>query len=208
MTQLSRLSSSLGVRGQEPNEAVARDCIVEPDLLLQIAEGFSSQTDRLVGDCAEVMTKVAATRPELVAPHADALVTLISHRNGRVRWEAAHALSLVAPLVDSVVENALPFLVQLIRSHDGVIVRDYAIDAVGRYGAVGPRQAREAWAILEDNLVTWEGGHAARILGHAGALAAKEPELRTAIVEAARRHEADPRAGARKAAKALLKSIL
>lgn len=185
----------------------ARSCLEQPEQLTLFAAGLIDKNARRVADCAEVMTKVAESRPDLVAPHAEALVTLLSHKNGRVRWESAHALALVAPLVEPVIEGCLPLLVELIRTHDGVIVRDYAIDAVGRYGTLGPVQAARAWEILAEALVAWEGRHAARILGHAGALAALEPALRPAALEAARRHEAAEKPSVRKAAKALLKGL-
>lgn len=50
----------------------------------------------LAGGWPEVMTKLAERRPELDAPHARTLFALLDHRNGWVRWEAAHAFALVA----------------------------------------------------------------------------------------------------------------
>lgn len=202
MDILSRLSSS-----PSSVEAVAKDCLDQPAYLDRIAEGLRLGSAPVVANCTEVMTKVAESRPDLVAPYAETLVALLSHKNGRVRWEAAHSLALAAHLIESTLERNLPLLVERIRTHEGVIVRDYTLDAVGRYGALGPAQARVAWGILAEALTLWEGRHTARILGHLGPIAEADPALRTAIAAVAQRHESAPKAGTRKAAKALLKTV-
>lgn len=188
-------------------DEMARECLDDPARLATVAEGLQSGSVPTIGDCAETMTKVAEHRPDLVAPHARILVALLSHKNGRVRWESAHALALITPLVESVIEANLPLFVELIRRHDGVIVRDYALDVVGRYGSLGPTQAVVAWEILREALGLWEGRHAARILRHLGPLAEAEPTLRPSIVESGERHTSDPRAAVQKSARALLKTL-
>jgi len=207
MSLLDRLASAQGLRTQEPNEAAASLCIESPDRLDEIAAGLAGRDARLAGDCAEVMTKVAERAPALVAPFALALVAALGHKNGRVRWESAHALALVADRATSVIEGALSTLAALVRTHDGVIVRDYAIDAIARWGASSPAHATRAWPILLKALDDWDRRHAARILGHGPALAAIQPGLVQALRAAADAFASDERAGARRAAKALQKAL-
>lgn len=207
MSILDRLASAQGLRTQEPNDAAASLCIESPDRLEEIAAGLAGRDARLAGDCAEVMTKVAERAPELVAPFAGALVAALGHKNGRVRWESAHALALVADRAAKVVEGAFPTLAALVREHDGVIVRDYAIDAIARWGASSTARATRAWPVLLKALDDWDGRHAARILGHGPALAAVQPALVPALRSAADAFASDDRAGARKAAKALQKAL-
>jgi hypothetical protein len=206
MGLVEQLSSARGGRGQEANERVARKCLARPELMGEIVEGLAAKDFRLAGDCAEVMTKIAEARPELVASHARTLFALLAHKNGRVRWESAHAFALVAGQVPDVVEEQLAPLARIIREDESVIVRDYVIDAVARFGATGPAAARSAFPILREALDAFEGRHAARVLASLGGVVAAMPSLGKDARSLAQRFEDHARAGVRKAAKALLKA--
>ena len=97
-----------------------------------------------MGDCAEVMTEVAKVPPEWVAPYAPLLPELLAHKKTRVRWEAMHALALVAAHIPESVCPLLPRLDGLIHNDESTIVRDHAIDAVANYAQVSPRAAEAA----------------------------------------------------------------
>lgn len=204
---MERLASSQGRRTQEPNEEVAALCLQSPALLEEIAAGLVGADARLAGDCAEVMTKVAERDPGLVAPWAKDLVGALGHKNGRVRWESAHALALVAERAADVVGDALPTLEGLVQNHEGVIVRDYAIDAIARWGTTSPARAERAWGILQRAVPSWGGRHVPRILGHGVALAAARPELAGALGSVASSFVESEHAGKRKAARALAKVL-
>jgi len=68
MSILDGLSSSLGARSEAPNLQAAARCLAQPALLKELAAGLSGPDAALAGDCAEVLTHVAETRPDLVAP--------------------------------------------------------------------------------------------------------------------------------------------
>jgi hypothetical protein len=203
---LDHLASSLGEMKQDANSAVAELCLADPRLLDEIAVGLGSRNVRLAGDCAEVMTKVAEKRPELVAPHARLLFTLLGHKNGRVRWESAHAFAFTTRLVPDLVAEKLEALASIIQSDKSVIVRDYTVDAVAAYGATGASAARRALPVLRLALVAWEGKHAARALAGLAGLLAAEPALAIDVREAAQPLADHERAGVRKAARLALRA--
>jgi len=207
MSIIDELSSSVGVKTQEPNSAVAERCLADPDLLREIEAGLALKNTRLAGDCAEVMTKVAERRPDLVAPHAATLRALLGNKNGRVRWEAAHALSLVASLVPETIAEALDQLRAIVEQDKSVIVRDYIIDAVAGYGASGPEAAGRAFPILSDATSAWEEKHAARALRGLVPLVALAPRLAGEAERLAQEFEGHARAGVQKAARALLRAM-
>ena len=203
---VEQLSSAKGERGQQANEKVAQKCLARPELIEEIALGLAAKDFKLAGDCAEVMTKIAEQKPELVAPHAATLFALLAHKNGRVRWESAHAFGLVAGLVPDLVEKELGKLARIIREDESVIVRDYVIDAVARFGATGRPAAKSAFPILREASDVFDGKHAARVLASLGGVVQAKPELGKDARALAQRFEDDARAGVRKAAKALLKA--
>ncbi len=204
MGLLDQLASSLGELKQDANSAVAALCLADPARLDEIVAGLGSKDARLVGDCAEVMTKVAEQRPDLVAPHARRFFTLLGHKNGRVRWESAHAFAFTAGLVPDLVGEQLEVLRQIIESDGSVIVRDYTVDAVAAYGATSAAAAQRALPVLRLALAVWEGKHAARALAGLAGLLAADPSLASAVREAAEPLVDHERAGVRKAARAAL----
>jgi len=206
MSVREELASSLGVRGQRPNESVAQKCLAHPDLIDEIVAGLADRNFRLAGDCAEVMTKIAEEKPALVAPRAGALLALLAHKNGRVRWESAHAFGLVAGHVPALVAKELGPLARIIREDESVIVRDYVIDAVARFGATGAQAAKSAFPILREALDVFDSKHAARVLGSLDGVVRAMPKLGKDARALAQRFEDHARAGVRKAAKALLKA--
>ena len=69
MKIIEQLSSQVGDRTQESNQRVTAICIANPALLEDVAEGRQSKEAALLGDCCEVMTKVAEQQSELILPY-------------------------------------------------------------------------------------------------------------------------------------------
>lgn len=201
---VAQLASQRGT-GQEANGEVATRCVKKPELLDAIAEALGETNARIAGDAAEVMTKVAEQRPDLVVPYAKTLRALLAHRNGRVRWESAHALALVAGQVPRLIAKDLDELGEIALHDKGVIVRDYVLDAIAAYAATGPAAAGKAFPLLSKGLTAWNSKHAARVLRGLEGVAAVAPKLKPDIRALAARFEDHERAGVRKAARSLLK---
>ena len=148
MSVLERLSSASGDSTEASNKAVAAEALDCPDLLDEVAAGLELADRKLLGDCVEVFTEVAKERPALVAPYAARIIPLLGHRDTRVRWEATHAVALVAALVPDQIAPLLPDLAAKIERDRSVIVRDCAVIALGEYGRSGPEAARRAFPLL------------------------------------------------------------
>ncbi|MFN2169024.1 MAG: hypothetical protein ACK2U9_22560, partial [Anaerolineae bacterium] len=103
-------------------------------------------------------------KPALIVPYTQRLMPLLGHKNTRVRWEATHAVALVAALVPDQIAPLLPELAAKIERDRSVIVRDCAVIALGEYGSSGPEAARQAFPLLQRALVAWEGKHAKLVL--------------------------------------------
>jgi hypothetical protein len=207
MSILNQLSSQVGDRTEAANRQVVTQCLADPTLLAEIVEGLQSKDAALIGDCVEVLTKVAEEYPDWVAPYAEALAALLTHKKTRVRWEAMHTLALVAPLVPEVIGSLLPQLGQMLRNDSSVIVRDHAVDAVGNYAGTGPAAAEVAYPILTEALAAWEGKQAARALNGLSKVVAILPELAGEISSLGQQYLDHRRGVIRKAAKSLLWTI-
>ncbi len=204
MSLLDDLSSAVGDRSEYSNRKVVLKCIDEPALLDEILRGLESTDAALQGDCAEVMTMVAETHPDWVAPHAGQLARLLTHKTTRVRWEAMHGLALVAALAPKVIGGLLPRLGELIQWDSSVIVRDYAVQAIGNYARTSPKAAQVAYPYLKQALTAWEGKQAGHALNGLANVAAKAPKLRSELSLIAASYINHRRGVVRKAAKALV----
>ena len=185
MSILERLSSVAGDPSEASNKAVAREALERPEILDEVAAGLEWDDRKLVGDCAEVFTEVAKENPALVAPYADRIAPLISHKDTRVRWESTHALALAASLVPEQIAPLVPDLVAKTERDKSVIVRDCAVLALGEYGRSGPEAAREVFPHLLRALEIWEGKHAKLVLEAMSKLMEVEPELEVEVRAAA-----------------------
>lgn len=154
------LSSQIGERSEQGNRKAALHVLENPSLLDNIRNGLLQKDADLTGDCAEVCTMVAEQEPELIAPLADILISLLAHKNTRVRWESLHALALITPFTPELIANALPTLEWIFRNDKSIIVRDYAIIAAGNLAQVGPKYAKMAYLLLNLSLTLHATKHA------------------------------------------------
>ncbi len=207
MSILSQLSSQTGDRSEYSNRKVVLQCLDDPDLLSEIAEGLQSKNAALLGDCAEVFTMVAEQQSEWVLPYAQALPGLLRHKNTRVRWEAMHALALLAPSAPALIDPLLTELGESIQDDRSVIVRDYAVDALANYAASSTSAAEKAYPLLKKALTTWEGKQAAHALKGLVNVVTVLPLLADDALPIAEEYAQSDRSVVRKAAKSLLKAI-
>jgi hypothetical protein len=204
---LEQLSSRVHDRTAKSNLKAAARCLKEPALLDEIARGLKEQDAALVGDCAEVLTEVAREKPDLVARYATYLAPLVNHATTRVRWEAMHALALVATRDPRVIASLLPRLDEIIRLDGSVIARDYAVDAVGNYAGTNIQAARAAYPLLMDALTVYNGRQAGHALAGLAKAVAADPGLRDELGPIWERFWDSSSGVVRKAARALMKAI-
>ncbi len=207
MSILSQLSSQTGDRSEASNDKIVKLCLEDSRRLTEIAGGLSQKNAALVGDCAEVMTQVALTHPEYIAPYFQGLAALMNHKTTRVRWEAVHALALLAALTPAETAGLLPRLAEVIRNDSSIIVRDYAVDAAANYAGSGPAEAEEAYPVLIEALTAWNSRHAGHALAGLTKAAGWLSLRRDDLLEIAEKYSQSEKGVVRKAAKDLLKAV-
>ena len=207
MSILAQLSSQVGDRSEASNRKVVSQCLENPAFLDEIVLGLKQSDAALVGDCAEVLTKVAELHPDWVAPHAGTLSTLLIHKNNRVRWESMHVLALVTTLATGTIMALIPLLVQLARQDQSVIVRDHAVDAMANYASTGQQAAYCVYPYLKEALTLWGGKQTHHALQGLVYVARLLPETHAELLDISRQYVASKRPVVKKAAKALQQVI-
>ena len=207
MSVISQLSSQLGERDFNSNIKVAQQCLKNPKLLDEIEEGLQSKDQALLADCAEVFTKVAEEKPQLITPFASSLIPLLDHKYTRARWEAMHAIALVANLIPDKISKILSNLHRMSLSDPSTIVRDYSVIAVSNYATTSKKATEEALAILKRILEVWKEKQAARALKGLQNVAETNPNLSKEVLLLAKPFENSSKGTVKKAAKDLLKAV-
>ncbi|PMC39578.1 hypothetical protein CJ195_06580 [Bacillus sp. UMB0899] len=207
MTILSKLSSQVGERTEEGNRFVVTLCMENPLLLNEIKGGLKEKDPLLIGDCVEVITKVAEVHPELVVSFTDLLIELLHAKTKRIRWEAIHAISLLTPFIPEQIFLLLPTLIDLIHHDKSTIVRDYSIQTLVNFATIGEEEALTVYPILKDSLPLWNGKHRNRVLSGLLNVCKQAPTCILEIRGIAEEFIEDNRTGVRKTARSIVKAI-
>jgi len=207
MTILDKLSSRMGDKTEASNKRVVSACLHDPELLLEISRGLSDRDDALVGDCAEVLTETAKENPDLILRFIPDLHKLLEHKKSRPRWEAMHCLALTAALKEDVIKPVIHKIHQIIRNDKSVIVRDYAVDAIGNYARNSAMAAKEAFPILVETLDLWDGKQAHHALRGMHTVSEMLPEHNMEIKKCAEKWVLCERVVVARAAKDLIRFI-
>ncbi|MBN1876043.1 MAG: hypothetical protein JXA33_17600 [Anaerolineae bacterium] len=205
MTILKQLSSQSGNRNA--NREVASQCLENKSLIQEIISGLKSNDNKIVVDCTEVFTEIAKEQPTWIAPYGHLLPEILDNKNNRARWEAMHCLALIAEYTPSVIEPIIHQLIVIIEEDESVIVRDYAIDAVGNYAKTSEKAAQAAYPILERATRIWEGRHAKQALNGLCNVVTILPEKKESIRVIVNENLDHEKGTARKSAKKLLRLI-
>lgn len=206
MSVIDELSTSIGVRGNEPNKAVAKKCLENPEHLKELLPVLCGKDKNISADAAEVMTEVSNVHPELVAPYAKYLVQLMRHKNNRTRWEAMHAIANVAHLQKELIQSLLADLSDIVEKDASIIVRDYAVDAVSGYAGISSATAKEAFPVLLHLLRLHEERHAGRALEGLMRVIALQPGYKKQVLSIAEEFSLNKKASVAKIGKKLLKN--
>jgi hypothetical protein len=207
MDLLSQLSSNSGDRTDEANRRVAVLCLENPKLLIQLLEGLTSDDTVIIGDCAEVFTKVAEFNPRIVVPFAGALALLLNHKATRVRWEAMHAVALTAHLNADAILQLLNIFTAILHKDTSTIVRDYVIDCLGNVSTANEQAALLVLPILKEAIVLWEDKHLTRVLNAMTNIAVSSPSLAVELLMYGHDYSNHSKGSVQKAAKKLIKAI-
>lgn len=205
MDILTQLSSQANDRSA--NYKVASLCLEDKTLISKIVEGLGSSNNKIVIDCAEVLTEIAKEKPTWIAPYGPALPTLLNNKNNRARWEAMHCLALIAEHSPNILKPMIAQLTKIIDNDESLIVRDYAIDALGNYARTGKDAAQIAFPILEHAMKVWEGRHAKQALIGLQNILITLPEKKAKIQKIAEENLAHEKGAVRTTAKKLLRLL-
>ena len=98
MSALDKLASRQGIKGDVPNQELARQLASDQDRqgIKEIVQGLCSANKAVQSDCIKVLYEIGYLEPELIADYTGDFIRLLNSRNNRLVWGAMIALWTVA----------------------------------------------------------------------------------------------------------------
>jgi hypothetical protein len=97
---LERISFSLHRRDEVPNQELARSLAGSRDSrgIAECAQNLWNPNRAIRSDCLKVLYEIGYLAPDLIAPHVEGFLKLLSDRNNRMVWGALIALATIGSL--------------------------------------------------------------------------------------------------------------
>jgi hypothetical protein len=128
MTILDKLSTSLGIRSEIPNQELARDLADKNDAagVRELAKNLWNKNANIASDCIKTIYEIGYLKPELIAPYVNDFLKIIKSKHNRLVWGGMLPLSTVAALKPGEIFDQVE-LVKKITREGSVITTDNGI---------------------------------------------------------------------------------
>ena len=128
MSVLGKLASALGRNDEQPNVELAEALAAKPDAaaIAELAGALATGSTAVSNDAIKVLYELGALKPELVAPHTGAFLTLLGGKNNRNVWGALYAIETITALQPDPVLKQLPAILAA-ADKGSVIAKDKAV---------------------------------------------------------------------------------
>lgn len=149
---IEKLSSSLDVKGEEPNIQCAIELSETESLeeIREIAEGLNAEK-KIAHDCIKVMYEIGYRKPELISAYVDSFLELLTKKDNRMIWGAMCALSTIASLVPDRIFEKIDIVIEAYKN-GSVITRDCSISVFAELAKSSPEFSRKVLPLLYTHL--------------------------------------------------------
>jgi len=128
MSILPLLASSMGRRDEVPNQELAVSIVKQTNAkaVTELVALLKNGTKDQQSDAIKVLYEIGEAKPDMLAPHIQPLIDLLTHKNNRLVWGAMTALHSLADTCAGALHKSLPAIVAVGNS-GSVITRDHAV---------------------------------------------------------------------------------
>lgn len=129
MSIIPKLSSSLGLRDEGPNVALAEIIAGAKDenAVAELITHLADMCTAIQQDCIKVLYEVGEREPALMVPHTEVFMNLLVGKNNRLQWGSMTALNCIAKVAPERIYKVLPKILKTADS-GSVITRDQAVN--------------------------------------------------------------------------------
>jgi len=149
---IDQLASSLGQRDEQPNIALAVKIAKSgnKDHLHELFSLLGGKKPALRNDAIKVIYEIGERKPELISKHVTDFISLLKHKDNRLKWGAMSALSSICKTQPKLL---VPFIVDVVEAMDegSVITRDHGVYILS-YIAALPKYHKDCMELLLEQL--------------------------------------------------------
>jgi len=155
MSVIDKLATSLGQRGEVPNQELARDLVAKNDLsgVKELAENLWNKNTNLASDCIKTLYEIGYLKPELIAPYVNDFLKIIKSKQNRLVWGGMLALSTIAALKPKEIFEQVD-LVKKVTKEGSVITTDNGIKTLAVVAGAGTEFNQVIFPFLVEHLQT------------------------------------------------------
>lgn len=151
MNVIEALSTSLNLKVQEPNIALAKEIVNTKNEsgVLELINELNNK--KLASDCIKVLYEIGYLEPKLIEKHATIFLDLLSHKDNRLQWGAMTALCEISKVNP---EFAFENLNQILHtSNEGsVITKDQAFNILIELAKID-QYYNKAFSLINEQLM-------------------------------------------------------
>jgi hypothetical protein len=151
MKAIDLIATSLNRRDDVPNQELAREIIlsVRKDWVEELVENLQNKDKNIQSDCIKVLYEIGERgAPELIAPHWETFIKILSGKNNRLIWGAMTALDSFALLKAKELCNNLTHIYSAIEL-GSVITIDHGVSILAKLVSVKEYREKALPSLVE-----------------------------------------------------------
>lgn len=133
------------------------EAMKDPAVLTSLVEALSDGSRRGRQQAARVVAGVARQDPELLVPHASALVDALERPEAQTRWECLDALTHLVAIDSRVCDKAVPGAEAALFDEDSGPLRLAAMRFLCALGATTEKRSEKVWSLIDEGIQCWHG---------------------------------------------------
>lgn len=131
--------------------------LASPAVLEAGVDALSGSSRRERQQAAKVVAAVAKESPELIVPHAAALVDALERPEAQTRWECLDALTQIIPIDSRVCDKAVPGAEAALFDEESGPLRLAAMRFLCYLGATTEKRSEKVWPLIDEGIQCCHG---------------------------------------------------
>lgn len=130
---IQRLATSLGIKGEEPNIALAKEIAASggKDAIKELVENLRNKDKNIQSDCIKVLYETGYIKPELIADYYSEFLELLNSKNNRLVWGGMIAISTITDLKSDEIFKSVDVIMKT-TDNGSVITVDCGIEILSK----------------------------------------------------------------------------
>lgn len=142
---------------KQQRAALAHVAMQDPNVLAELVARLSASSRRDRQNAASCIALVAESQPDMVLPHAEALIDALEKPEAQTRWECLEALRHLFGLDITLGDKALSGAEEALFDDDSDLLRLAAVRFMCALGVTTEERSQKVWPLLDEAIQCYHG---------------------------------------------------